>query len=96
MKKVIWMDKSGWKHVSWVRDNDPEEMYSKGIPDDPPNFDDIFEEAKREFNNILIDMEILCYNDLERVQNGLTSAILSILKSKIINRFKTKRHGGIT
>jgi hypothetical protein len=95
MKKVTWMDKVGWKHVSWIRDNDDESMASQGIPDDPPNFDDIFEESKREFNNLLIDMDILCYNDLERVQSGLTSAILTILRSKVINRFKTKKHGGI-
>lgn len=96
MRKVIWMDGSGWKHVSWIRDNDPDTEAKAGIPDDPPDMGDIFEEGKREFHNLLIDMDILCYNDLERVQSGLTSAILTTLKSKVINRFKVKRHGGIT
>jgi len=37
MRKVAWVDSSGVRHVSIIRDNDPDSMAEYGISCDPPD-----------------------------------------------------------
>jgi len=41
MRKVSWVDETGYKRVSLVRDNDPDSMAQAGIPLGPPDLNEL-------------------------------------------------------
>lgn len=90
MKKVIWTDEQGYKHVSLLRDIDPDSAASAGIPCDPPDLSNILDDAKKELHNELINLGLLSYNDVVRMQSGIDSAIRHVLRSKIVLAYKQK------
>lgn len=94
MKQVIWTDDRGYKHVSIMRDSDPEYMAELGIPNDPPDITWILEDAKKELHNILVERGLLCYNDIDKSQGALTNAILGVIRNKIIMLYKQEKNEG--
>lgn len=89
MRQVVWTDKDGFKRVSLIRDTDPEELASSGIPVGPPDLELVdWEEVKRDLNNFLVDHGLLTYRDLMRQNSGVSKAVRSCLTSKIVNLFK--------
>jgi hypothetical protein len=89
MKRVTWEDQHGYKHVSMVRDSDGVEAGPKGIPVGPPDLELVdWEEVKRNLNNLLVEMDILTYRDIQRQNSGVSTAVRSVLTSQIVNIFK--------
>jgi len=92
MRMVIWEDASGYKHRSAVRDWDSDELAMHGISQDPPTVDDLdWEAIKRDLHNSLVLRGLFDYNDLVREQNGVTGAILSALRGRVIGLYKRRR-----
>ncbi len=95
MKKVLWVDDSGLNHVSMIRDNDLDEKAKMGIPCDPPKeILEIGDEVMREIWNTLVKNGILSYNDVQKSQYGVSSAIQAALKNKIIMLYKLNYKAG--
>jgi hypothetical protein len=90
MKKVIWHDDYGTKHVSLLRDYDNEMLAKHGIPLDPPDLEEIFRDGAREFHNILVDRGLLEYNDIVAAQTAISQILLEVFKNKIVLAFKLK------
>ena len=84
MRLVQWTDKHGYKHRSLVRDDDPDEMASQGILQDPPNLDELdWEAIKRDIHNRLVDAGLISWRDVQE-KRGLRGAILSSMKRELI------------
>lgn len=89
MRKVIWIDESGHKRVSLVRDTDPDSMAQAGVPVGPPDINELdWDGIKRELNNLLVDRGLLTYRDVQAAQNGITSSVLAVLKRRIVNLYR--------
>ena len=89
MRRVTWTDRRGWKHVSLVRDNDPDEAGQTGVPVGPPDLDRLdCEEVKRDLNNMLVEMGILTYRDIQRLNTAVSTAVRSVLTTRVVNLYK--------
>jgi len=92
MRMVIWEDIYGYKRRSAVRDFDRDELAEYGISQDPPTLDDLdWDAIKRDLHNALVSRGIFDYNDVTRTQNGVTGAILSAMRGKLITLYKRRR-----
>jgi len=88
MRLVQWTDKHGYKHRSLVRDDDPDEMASQGILQDPPNLDELdWEAIKRDIHNRLVDAGLVSWRDVQE-KRGLRGAILSSMKRELIQLYR--------
>lgn len=89
MRKVVWTDRGGWRRVSWVRDDDPDDMAPQGIPAGPPDLSKMdWEEVGKKINNALIDRDLLTWKDVQQQQNGVTNVITSVLRQEIILQYR--------
>lgn len=87
MKILTWKDEHGYKYRSLVRNGDDNPEI--GLPDNIPDLDQIdWEQVKKELHNRLTENELITWKDVQLSQNGVTSAILSVLKRRIINLYK--------
>lgn len=85
MREVAWTDRHGYKRVSLIRDDDPDDMAEQGIPLAPPNVDRInWEEVKRDLHNTLIDQRMFGWQDVQRAQNALTGILVRVLKRQLV------------
>ena len=92
MRKVEWTDERGYMHISSVRDDDPDNKAHEGISLDPPSVERLdWEAIKRDRHNQLVMKKLLTYEDLVRQQNGVTGAILAVLRKPVITLFKERR-----
>ena len=67
MRSVVWTDRSGYKHRSWVRDGDPDYMAEQGVRQDPPSLDELdWEGVKRDLHNALVEAGIITWLDVQR------------------------------
>lgn len=88
MRLVQWTDKHGYKHRSLVRDDDPDEMASQGILQDPPSLDELdWEAIKRDIHNRLVDAGLVSWRDVQE-KRGLRGAILSSMKRELIQLYR--------
>ena len=89
MRIVIWTDKHGWKHASKLRDKDPDDMAPSGIPLEPPDVNEIdWEGVKKDLHNQLIDKRLFTWDDVVAQQTGVTAAIQSAIKRRLINFYR--------
>lgn len=92
MRTVIWTDKGGYKHRSLVRDTDPDSAAHMGVPLDPPDLSQLdWDGVQRDIHNRLVDMGLHDYQDVLVAQTGITSAINSALKRRILELYKQQR-----
>lgn len=92
MRIVIWTDVDGYKHRSAIRDFDPDELAEHGISQDPPTIHDLdWEAIKRDLHNSLITRGLYDYNDVVRTQNGVTGAIISAMRGRLVTLYKRRR-----
>lgn len=85
MRRVTYTDRRGHLKVALVRDTDPDEVASSGLPLGPPNIDGIdWEEVKKEINNAMVRDGVLGIKDLPRHPNSLTAAVRSALVGRIV------------
>jgi hypothetical protein len=91
MKKVLWVDENGYKHCSEVRDNDPDSLAKSGIPCDPPNIEEIdWDAVKRDLHNLLLERGLTSWQELNRSQGHIKSAIQDVLYRRLIALYRQK------
>lgn len=89
MRLVEWVDDEGFKHLSYVRDNDPDSFAPRGLSADPPSLDTLdWFYIKRDLWNLLVDSRILTWQDVTHLQNGVSGAILGALRQKVVALYR--------
>lgn len=89
MRKVQWVDENGWKHVSWLKDNEPDSKAPEGLSHDPPDINRIhWDEIKKEIHNRMVDMELNSWSEVVKHQNALTSIITGAVKRHLVFLFR--------
>jgi len=90
LKKVIWEDASGKKHIALIRDTDPDSVAKsgRGLSLDPPDVRDInWDDVKRDLHNQLVVRGLSTKDDVIAQQNGVTGAILAALKRRVLDLY---------
>lgn len=86
MKKVTWTDKDGYRHISLLRDIDPDGLAQSGISCDPPFIDQLdWQAIKKEIWNLIIDRGITDLSDL----SGLRNAIITPIYKRMIALYRS-------
>lgn len=89
MRLVKWTDEAGYNHLSWVKDNASDLAAPEGLPADPPDLNGIdWEVVKRELHNHLVDRNLIDWAAVCQSENGLNSAILSVLKRRLQSLYR--------
>lgn len=88
MKTVTRIDKKGYKIVTKLRDSDNIEYPEMGLPVSIDVRDLNWESIKVELNNILVDSGLYTWSDVMKSQNGITSAILSVMRPKLVGLYR--------
>ena len=92
MRLVTWTDKNGYRHRSLVRDTDSDDAAAQGIRRDPPNLDELdWGQIKQDLHNLLVDMELYSWRDVQRRQS-LPGAILGAIRKKLITLYREAEH----
>lgn len=90
MKLVTWQDEDGYKHQSYIKDHEPDDLAPQGILNDPPSLDILdWTEIKREIHNRLVDQGIREWKDIQQKQNVIGPIINSVLKRYIIALYRS-------
>jgi len=90
MRIVTWTDPAGYTRRSLIRNADPDDKAPEiGIPVDPPDLDLLdwvgistqfpdlsLAEFKRKLHNRLVQTGLITWKDVQRSQNGLSSAVM--------------------
>ena len=91
MRRVIWQDEMGYMRASILRDDDPDDMARAGIPVETINLDDLdWDWLKRELHNTLVQSGLFTWDDVQRKQNGVTSAIQRVFKRSVVNLYRRR------
>ena len=89
MKIARWIDTGGYQRISIVRDDDEYADMTHGLRKGPPDITTLdWENIVRELHNALVGRNLFTYEDVLRSQNGVTSAILSTLKRRVVGLYK--------
>lgn len=91
MKRIVWIDKNGYKHASLLRDSDPDSNAHLGIPQDPPDLRRLdWDGMIRDLHNLLVENGLGTWNDVQAAQTGIQQAIITVFRSPIVRLYKTK------
>lgn len=89
MKFISWTDEKGYRRRSLLRDTDPDHLAPQGIPADVPDLIHLdWDEIQRELHNALVDAELFTWADVQRAQNGVTSAVTRVFKKRLVTLYK--------
>jgi len=92
MRSVLWTDRAGREHRSLVRDGDPDSQAPYGIPQDPPDLNQLdWEGIKIEIHNRLVKAGLVTWMDVQRGQNRITGIIQAVLKRKIVRLYRQQQ-----
>jgi len=92
MKVIRWIDDSGYGRVSIVRDEDSILEAASGLQNGPPDVTTLdWENVVKDLHNALVDRKLFSYQDVIKSKDGVTSAILSALRRKVITLYKQRR-----
>ena len=90
MRKVTWQGEDGRQHQSLIRDADLDTQAEFGLRCDPPDISVLdWDKIQIELHNELLSRGLITWEDVQQQQNGVTGAILSVLKKKIVMLYKT-------
>lgn len=90
MRLVEWLDEDGYKHLSWIKDNDLDISAPKGIKADPPILDQIdWKQVEKELHNALVERRLSNWQAVMKSQSGVNSTIISVLKRKIVALYRS-------
>jgi hypothetical protein len=90
MRRII-VEKDGYLNAYLVRDIDSEKMAEEiGIPINPPDLCVILDNAKKELHNELVNRGLFNFDDVQKAQSGITEAILTVLRRKVIEAYRSK------
>lgn len=91
MRMVITTDRRGYKKAYWVKDEEPDELAEQGILVSPPNLDFLeWEEVKKSLHNTLVERGLFTWMDVQRAQSGVTAAILTAMKRRLISLYRNR------
>lgn len=89
MRLVRWYDEDGYLRQSYVRDQDPDSMGPGGMPHEPPDLGQLdWDEIVRELHNLLVERNLITWNDVQSQQNGVSSAIQTVLKRRMVALYR--------
>ena len=92
MRTVEWTDDQGYMRRRSIPDSDPDEFAMMGIPDEPPNLDDLdWVEIRRDLHNQLMARKIYTWKDVARAQVGVTAAVRAALVRPLLQLYKENR-----
>lgn len=95
MRCVEWKDGRGCLRRSLVRDGDPDTLAPQGVPQDVPDLERIdWEELQRELHNELHRRGLFTWGDVQRSQNGLTGAILAVVRRRLVALYREANLSG--
>lgn len=95
MKLVQWTDEDGWKHQSLIRDDMDDSLAYQGMPQDPPDLNELdCEQLFRDLHNLLVDRNLLTMEDLQG-NNNLRNAVEVVFFRSIFELYRKKSIGGI-
>ena len=87
MKTITYEDAHGKLHRSILRDDDPDFIADEGIPLDPPNIEDILDEAKLTLHNELVKRSLFDVKSINDNRGALSSAVNKCVTQPIIKRY---------
>ena len=88
MRLIKQTDNEGYKHLTWIKDNDPDT--AQGIHADPPNIQELdWQAILMEIHNGLVDHNLIQFNDIRRSNSGLDNIILRAIKRRIVNLYRS-------
>ena len=89
MRLVRWYDEEDYLRQSYVRDQDSDSMGPSGIKHEPPDLGQLdWNEIVRELQNLLVKRDLITWTDVQNQQNGVSSAIQSVLKRRIVALYR--------
>jgi len=92
MKALHWIDDNGYGRVSIVRDEDGELEASSGLQRGPPDITTLdWENVVKDLHNALVSRSLFTYKDVIKSKNGVSSAIISALRRKVVTLYKQQR-----
>jgi hypothetical protein len=92
MKLIEYTDERGRTRRSLLRDDDPPEWAAqgRGIPQDPPDLDQLdWEQARVDLHNELAVRGLLGFDDVQGQRGGLNAAIRAALLPKLMLLYRT-------
>lgn len=90
MRLVQWTDDRGYYRLSYLRDDDPDELAPQGVPANPPDINSLdWEEIKRELHNHLVSARLLSWKDVQDSQRGVTTVVNAVVKRRLLVLFRT-------
>lgn len=88
MRYAHYTDDDGRKRRTLVRDTDPDSAAQRGIPADPPDVSQLdWSSMPTKLHNALVNRGLYTWEDVQRT-DGLTSAILEVLRVDLIRLFR--------
>lgn len=93
MRLVVYQGEDGLYHRALVRDQDPDLMAAYGVPVDPPDVINAIDwtQVARELHNLLVQRGVVDWDSAIRQTDSLSSAIMTVLKPRLVNLFKQTR-----
>ena len=91
MKTVEWTTENGYERRALIRDEDPVQLAygGGGLAIGPPDLEQLdWDAIKRELHNTLVSRGLNSWAEVQRSQNGITSAITAVLRRRIINLYR--------
>ena len=90
MRLVEWTDGEGFKHLSWLKDNDPDHRASEGLSHDPPDVNLLdWHSIKQELHNRLVEMRLTDWSKVQEKQNAITGILQGIIKRHLIALYRS-------
>jgi hypothetical protein len=66
-------------------------MAPHGIRRDPPDINQLdWQQIKKDLHNALVERKLSDWRDVQRSKDGITSAILGVLRRKLSNLYRMK------
>lgn len=94
MRLVQWTDDNGYYRLSYVRDDDPDEIAPQGIPVDMPEVKSLdWDRIVRDIHNELVEKRLLTWKDVQESQRGITNTVNTTIRRRLIVLFRTHDGG---
>lgn len=89
MRLVEYTDKDGYKHLSYIKDNQSDSEAKNGLPADPPDIKQLdWEGIKRDIHNSLVDQRLINWQAVQRNQNSISGIVNKIVRKAIIGLYR--------
>lgn len=96
MKLIEWTDDEGWKHLSFVKDNEGPGKGPEGINSDPPDVNEIdWYSIKMELHNRLVEKRLTDWSKVQKEQNAISSILQSIIKRHLVALYRQTEKEGV-